>query len=212
MSHWQEMVLAFGGQVGLLALLAFLGRSLIGHWINKDIERFKHDLTSTAASAIEKTRHELRLAATEHNIHYSKLHERRAEVIATLYRKLVETYWAYYGFVSPLEVHGEPTKLEKFGEVHQAAATLFRYFEENRIFLPSEICETITNFLEGMRRSASNFGMTLLVARDDASVDAQKTMRKAWKDAWGYFDRGIVEPRTALERDFRALLEPPKHS
>ena len=70
---------------------------------------------------------------------FSKLHERRAEVIAELYGLLVETEWASKGFVSSRDAPQE----EKYVTAMNKAAEFYWYFEKNRIYLPQPLCEQL---------------------------------------------------------------------
>src|SRR4051794_2990928 len=122
MSPWESLLLALGGNVALLAVLGWLARSLLGQLVAKDLERFKSDLTVASTVATERLKHELRLVAQEHQVLVSKLHERRAQVVAEVYGLLVETHWASQDFASPMEMVGEPNKKEKFVAAMNKAA------------------------------------------------------------------------------------------
>lgn len=78
MELWQSLLVAFGGNAAVLLVLGFLGRSLMSSVLAKDIEKFKADL---------------HVAAIEHEVRFSKLHEKRAEVLAELYKLLVAATW-----------------------------------------------------------------------------------------------------------------------
>jgi hypothetical protein len=92
--------IALGGNVAFLAVVGYLGKSLISQWLEKDLQRFKDQLAAgstheiealksrlslTANSELERLKSELALAATEHSIMLSRLQERRAQVIGDLY-------------------------------------------------------------------------------------------------------------------------------
>jgi hypothetical protein len=66
MDPWQSILLAFGGNVVLLLVLAWLARSLGSQLLAKDIEKFKADLEAASIATTERLRHELQLAAVEH--------------------------------------------------------------------------------------------------------------------------------------------------
>ena len=72
------LLLAFGGNAALLAVLGWLARSLLGQVFAKDLERFKSDLAAASSAATEKLKHEFQLVAQEHQVLVSKLHERCA--------------------------------------------------------------------------------------------------------------------------------------
>jgi hypothetical protein len=124
METWQTILLAIGGNTALLAVLAWLARTLISQSFSRDLERHKAALTSQTQSATERLRHELQLIAQEHQVTFSKLQERRANVIAEAYGLLVDAYWAGSSFASPIEFGGEPNKQEKYVSAINAMSTL----------------------------------------------------------------------------------------
>jgi hypothetical protein len=63
------------------------------------------------------------------------LHERRVEVIADLYRKLVQAERAFGSWVSPLQEAGELSMQEKAGSAGDAFNVFRTFFLENRIWL-----------------------------------------------------------------------------
>ncbi len=77
MELWQSLLVALGGNATLLLVLGFLGRSVMSTVLTKDIEKFKAALHQ---------------AGIEHQVRFSKLHERRAEVLAEVYKLLAEAY------------------------------------------------------------------------------------------------------------------------
>ena len=44
MDVWMTILLAIGGNTALVAVLAFLAKSLVGGWIDKDLERHREQL------------------------------------------------------------------------------------------------------------------------------------------------------------------------
>jgi hypothetical protein len=206
MSPWETVVLTFGGNVALLAVVAWLARSLVGQLIAKDIERFKADLASASTVAAERLKHELQLAAQEHHVLISKLHERRAQVIAETYRLLVEAHWAAQDFVSPMEWAGEPDKRQKYATAMNKAAEFYRYFDKNRIYLPHELCERLEYFVRDMRKTVIGFGVH--VRLDEAAMPDHAIEKKhqAWMQASEYFDAELPKARAALEQELRAII------
>src|ERR1043166_1529586 len=79
-----------GGTTGLGFALALLVRKLISHNLDKDIELFRVQLKAGTDVEIERLRSSLEIASFEHQIRFTKLHEKQAQVIAELYAHLVE--------------------------------------------------------------------------------------------------------------------------
>lgn len=55
MEIWQSVLLAIGGNTVLLAVLAWVAKSLFGSVLSRDLEHHKSDLARDAQQAIEPT-------------------------------------------------------------------------------------------------------------------------------------------------------------
>jgi hypothetical protein len=88
--NWQEIFTTVGSTAVTVAAATFLTKSVINHLFTRDVEKFKAGLKADADIEIEKLKHSLEKIAVEHQVRFSKLHEKRAEVIADLYARLVD--------------------------------------------------------------------------------------------------------------------------
>ena len=95
---------------------------------DEKLETHKAQLKAQADIESERLRSQLSIAATEHQVKFSSLHDKRAEVIAELYGLLVQAHWDAGSFISPVEFGGEPTKKEKYVTAMNAIADFFRFF------------------------------------------------------------------------------------
>jgi len=205
MDAWQSILLAVGGNAALLVALAWIARSFGSQLLAKDLEKFKASLSTASSEASERLKHELQMVAHEHQVRFSKLHERRAEVIASLYALLVEAQWAGQSFVSVAEWAGEPPKQEKYTTAMNKFAEFFRAFDKNRIFLPEAVCQQLDEFLQGMRGRVIHFGV--YVRTDDLAPDhVIKEKYEVWSGASEYFNKELPAARKALEAELRAML------
>jgi hypothetical protein len=93
MEPWQTVATAVLGNSVSLAVLGWLGKSLLEKIIQRDSKNFEAELKAKADSAIERLRSDLQLRIIEHQITFSRLHEKRATVIAELNALLSETLW-----------------------------------------------------------------------------------------------------------------------
>lgn len=205
MNSWQSILLAFGGNATLLVVLAWLARSFGSQFLAKDLEKFKVCLVSASSEASERLRHELQIASLEHQVRFSKLHERRAEVITSIYGLLVEAQWAGQGLVAIAEFSGEPSKQEKYITAMNKFSEFFREFDKNRIFLPDAVCQQIEVFLSGMRTRVIGFGV--YSQTDDYAQDyVIKDKINNWVKSAEYFDTEVPIARRALEKELRIML------
>jgi hypothetical protein len=88
---WQQILAAIAIPSALIAALAFLARSIVLHWLGKDIELHKARLSADAQLALERLKGELSKQAFEHQVRFEALHASQVAAIEALYVKLVET-------------------------------------------------------------------------------------------------------------------------
>lgn len=206
MEAWQTIILALGGNVALLAVLGWLSKSFVSQLLAKDIEGFKQSLRSESDAALKQLSHDLEKSTIEHQVRFSKLHEKRAEVIAELYGLLVQAYWDISSFASPAEWAGEPNKQEKYVTAMNASAEFYRYFEKHKIYMPERLCSQINEFSQEMRSKAIGFGV--FVKYDDENMNERLYEQKhqKWDEAWVYFEKNAPAARAALENELRNIL------
>ena len=140
MEIWETFLFVFGGNAGLLLALGYLVKSLLDKRIVQDTKRFESELKAKSDAAIEHIRNTLQLQAIEHQVRFSRLHEKRASVIAELYGHLVEALWEAESFLSPMQWAGDPKMKEKYELAMNKFVELYRYFDKHRIYLPEEVC------------------------------------------------------------------------
>jgi hypothetical protein len=206
METWQTLLLAFGGNAALLAVLGLLGKSLLEKLITRDTKRFESDLKAKSDAAIEHLRNELQLKTMEHQVRFSRLHEKRATVIAELYSHLVETFWEAESFLSPVEWAGEPDKREKHRVVMDKLVEFFRYFDKHRIYLPEDICRSLEQIALQIREHVIKFGVYVRIHDESLTDHAREQKDKAWNEGWDAIKNQIPQARKTLEDEFRALL------
>jgi hypothetical protein len=89
--NWTTIVSVVGGSAAFFAAAAWLARSLVQHLLSKEIERFKADLQAQHQIALERAKSDFQRLLREHEIRFSHLHAKRAEIVAELYQHIVET-------------------------------------------------------------------------------------------------------------------------
>jgi len=206
METWQTILLAIGGNTALIAVLAFLGKSFVEKILARDSKRFELDLKSKADAAIEQLKSQLQLQTIEHQVRFSRLHEKRATVIAELYGRLAETLWAVEGFLSPMEFVGEPPKQEKYATAMNKIAALYQFFDKNRIYFPAPLCESLEQFIQRIRLLAIELGVYL--PHQGRGVPSEQQI-STWHKNWEAIKSEVPHARQGLEDEFRALLGEP---
>jgi hypothetical protein len=185
---WQSLLVAFGGNAALLLALGFLARSLVSSALEKDVEKFKATL---------------QLAAVEHQVRFSRLHDKRAKVLAELYRLLVAAYWSASEFTSPLQ-WADADRRAQYAAALNATAAYFRFFDQHRIWLPRELCQPLERFAKELRTPTLRLGAYLQFERLNERT-AQEQL-EAWDKCWQAVSDEIPKLREAIEDEFRNLL------
>lgn len=167
MTAWKEILIALGGNATILIVLAFLTRSLVQTWLNKDVKKFEVGLAATASSELERLKSELRAGADaslerlrmelqakslEHRVRFSKLHERRAEAIEELYSLLVDTQLAARPYIV-VTGHDDTVRNEESIKIHKKLYDLYSLVERRRIYLPPPICTSLDEFQKALHKA-----------------------------------------------------------
>lgn len=206
MEVWKTILLAIGGNAAFLAVIGWLGKSVLQSILARDISKFEAELKANAAMAIETLKSDLEIQATEHRVRFSDLHARRASVIAELYGKLVEALWAAESFLSPFEWAGETKKEEKHVAAMNALVDLYRFFDKNRIYLPAKICGSLDSLMQTVRSQVVQFGVYVERNYGSGSDEAERRKHEAWGRGWDTIKNKVPEARSSLEHELRALL------
>lgn len=190
----------------MLAVLGWLGKSLIGNFLSKDLEKYRATLSAANEIACERLRHELSLIAQERNIVFSSLHQKRAEAIAGVYERIVETLQKGESYVSPMEFKGEPTKQEKYSAFAESYNDLVRYFGKSRIYIPKTTCLKIDALIEQTKEAVIEMSVYMSLPDRHLSREDQIVELNAWSKSWKCFKDKVPVAKEALESDLRVLL------
>jgi len=169
------------------------------------LSKFKAQLKADADAKIEELKSSLQMAALEHQVRFSNLHEKRAQLIADLYERLVDVFWVGQHFVITGaftdRADGGPTQ---YNNAVQKILDFTHFFDIHRIYLPSGICTLLTEFIDKVRRQVIRVGVYGPI--DPLSDQSYKERNEAIMAAYVAFDQDIPATRIALEEEFRAIL------
>jgi hypothetical protein len=206
MEIWKTILLAVGGQAAMLAVLGYVGKSLFERLIVRDTKRFENDLKAKSDAASDRLRYEFQLQTIEHQVRFSRLHEKRASVVAELHGYLVEALLEAENFLHPIQDPVEGGKQEKYDQAMNKLVELYRYFEKHRIYLPEEICTSLQDLIQHVRLQMIKSGRWARYGDYLHSEDTRKQMMEAEDSAWEAFTNEAPVARRSLENEFRSLL------
>jgi hypothetical protein len=202
--NWQDVITTVGSGSALLAAAAWLIKTVLNNRLARDADVFKTQLKADADKEIERLKTSLQMVAVEHQVRFSKLHEKHAEVIAELYKRLVDVYWRGRTLIINSESNGTPGQREEFTNLQKEMGELFMFIERHRIYLPDSICTMLDNFagyVRGNVRAVGIFGHF-----EHPSEEILQLRHDAFLQAYDEFESDIPAARRALEIEFRKML------
>ena len=138
---WMELIKLLGGFSVIVLGVAWLIRSIVIHFLDKDIEAFKVNLQKEAL---------------EHEVRFRRVDEKVAEQIAELYRRLYRLFEVVHSYVKNME-RNEPTKAIKFEMVVKANRELNDILFLERVYFPPRIFERTRDLSRKLRDIALDF-------------------------------------------------------
>lgn len=189
----------------MLAVLGWLGKTLIEKWLELKGRQFEAGLQAKANSTIEELKDDLQRQSLEHRIKFEKLHEKRADVIANLYAQLSEALVAAESFLSPLQYGDDSHMREKFNTAIDKSNQLYLFFDKHRLYLPEEVCQMLEQLLGDVRGYVIKLGVYFRAERE-LDGQSQTNRLEAWVEGWEAIKEQVPAARRKLEEEFRALL------
>lgn len=187
MNFW-ELLQNLGIYTLMIAGLSFVARAIVLQYFSKDLEKFKSTLTMTAY---------------EHQIRFSRLHEKQAAIIEKTYANAVKLYYASSTFLRRYPAAKEEENQQNIRILWKAADRFRIYFETHRIYFNAEVSEKIMNLNENLSKAIS-----VLVSFADGQLLTTdgKIVMSEWSKAMDVMEKEIPPIKAALEDSFRKIL------
>src|SRR5690242_3820831 len=124
-----------------LAAATYLIKTALSHSLTRDAERFRVQLTAEANAQIESLKSTLEMAAVEHQVRFSSLHAKRAEVIAAIYEKAFEIELVAQNYIM-LNSFGEqsPEGVQAYNDTQFQLSNFYNFVETRKIYLSEHVC------------------------------------------------------------------------
>ncbi len=203
----KDTIITLGGSAMAIAAVAWLARTIITHFLSKDHEAFKLKLKNDSDLELEKLRSGLRQIAYEHEVRFSRLHEKRLAAIEELHTKLTECVFAVQDAVSPFEGPGfEQIKQDKVRLAEKSMAEFAGLFAIRRIFLSEALADQIEKTAREMRRLNFRFGFYMAKSEWEFPNSGAQSKTELWGKVEEQFREKILPLIRALEKEFRDVL------
>jgi hypothetical protein len=180
--------------------LATLNAQLKGQYDEK-LETHKAQLKGQADTEIEKLKSALSMAAAQHQIRFSTLHEKQAEIVAKVYAALREAIAALSGYTKAFEPVGGPPKEERRKSAAKAANEFTKLYSANQIFMPEAAAAKLDAINEELRTAFVRFAYQV-----DMMPPENFDHTKNWVEIMEKVERLSKSALRELEKDFRSLL------
>jgi hypothetical protein len=197
--NWTELLKFVGGGTALLAIAAWLIRSLMLQVFSRDIERYKSVLKKEADKEIESLKVSLNIEASEHQIRFAKLQERRASIIEETYKKIVSLENSAAYLTTEVETEDYARLKEKADEFIDEFFEFNSFFEAHAIYFPGNIAKKVKDF------NYLIFDFSINTVYHSKPEDIKKFI-KAFRGKEKSFESRNQEIKRFLESEFRKLL------
>ena len=195
---WNEVIKFVGGTVVLISAVAWLLRSLMVHFLSKDIEFFKQELRMQSEKELVSLKSKLEIENAKIHIKLSALQERRILLIEHIYGKLIALSNEAACFsVEPLFDNAEDIK-EKANKFIDIYFEFYQFFEKHEIFLSEHIEKQIKSLHK------LYFERAIAIKYKDGN-EVQKAIEEL-RSNYEEIKRSNEKIRNALSREFRSLL------
>jgi hypothetical protein len=182
---WIDLLKTVLPESVLIAAVAWLAKAITTHRLTKDVERFKSDLL---------------IEATRDNTVFSRLHERRAEVIAEVYAALVAAENGVRYYFNPLGAPSPPPTITLAGVALDAMWRLQKTADEHRVWFMPDTAAKIDGVVSALR-TAWNKG-----AIGGRYEEPNERVSAMIDESWSMISETVPELRATLESEFRDLL------
>jgi hypothetical protein len=195
--HWLGIALMSG--VVSAGLWVSFGKKMINHVLEREADQFRAKLKVEGDTQVESLKSSLQLASFEQQVRFSRLHARRASIIAELYKLLNEVprYAGTYILKDPWDLENERAAKEKVYE-------LYFFIENNRIYFPQNVCDLLDVFSNKLSHSITHFSLYWTIASPTEATRLDQ--RKVLLDAVELLETKLPAMKKEIEVEFRKLL------
>jgi hypothetical protein len=176
-----------------IAVIGYLIRRYLDLSFKTEFEKFKTRINTEAKKDLY-----------EFQTRYSALHQKRMEVIATVYSLLAKSRRLTKDLISPIQL-GVPPLSEKVSTAFTSFNELSIFFDDNRIYFSEKTCNQCEPILQTMAHSLATFQTAHVqgMGNQDKYAPDQTGL---WVKSWEEFDQHLPPLMKSLETEFRELM------
>jgi hypothetical protein len=185
---WPELLSAIGGVTALTAALVFLVRLILSHWLAKDLEYLKSELSTDMKGR---------------EIRFSALQARRADILARLYGSLSDAYVHGRALASAVQRFGLCNQEQRAEATRKASNRALRIAYRSKIWLPHHLPENVAKLASALGETALTFYFYAKSPTDELEKRVQEAAGR-WIENESEFKETLLE----IEIEFRKIVDP----
>ncbi|HBS85467.1 MAG: hypothetical protein A2W91_16805 [Bacteroidetes bacterium GWF2_38_335] len=212
----QLISITAGIPVFLIIVVGFFGKKLIEYFFHETIEIKKkqleyenNKLQLEIDKKLESYKKELDLIKMGFQIQYSKLHEKRSEVIENLYKKLVNLHNLVLEQMAPIKLvieNLEKENLERAKNLDYSYNDFFKYYQETKIYFKPETCIILDKIRLLYFNNIWDYNEYYFLKKGNTPESIIQEYREKSKKASDFVRTEVPKVIEQLEFEFRQLL------
>ncbi|MFC3674552.1 hypothetical protein [Ferrovibrio xuzhouensis] len=166
---------------------------------DQKLETYKAELRAKSEIELERLRAQLSILSTEHEVRFSRLHQKRAEVIAETYASLKDVFFRLAEYVKKIEMSGEEPRQERYRKLVESHEKFRAAYSLNLIFFPKSTADKLDHVNAEYIKAGNEFRVF---------VDSGQygSMHQKWGEIAQRVGNEIKAALADLENEFRKLL------
>jgi hypothetical protein len=193
----EEVIKFLGGSAILMIAIGWLIRSLIVHFLKKDVELHRAELNHINNLALTELKHVKQITELEHGVRFSRLYEERFKRIEEIGRHLFNFRESVFG---ALKVDSK-TKESRLENANKNIDEFSRYLKSSEIYFPEGFTNRLIEALSQARFDLMDFNFASEARTQDWNADRDQLKRsvdtiiKRVNQIW---QEGVSEARKLL--------------
>ncbi|WP_394171342.1 hypothetical protein [Saccharospirillum alexandrii] len=150
----KDLVILFGQSAIAITALAYLAKTIIKHWLDKDVEGYKASITFKSERTLEEFKSNLEKESIKLQIQYGRVFEEQAKVLIEINKKV--------NLLERLRQSATFNYEDKnsYAEFRRSYVDLIDFYQDNQLVIPQEIDTVFENFLRILFNTTSKYRST----------------------------------------------------
>jgi hypothetical protein len=188
-----ENLISTAGFSGIFGLIIYF---ILKHWF---LERLKHSIRHEYKIKLETHKVELNQLLAQNNFRYSQVFNKTENVIATVYKMLLELKDASEGVTGANMVINE----DRFKVFLEKAQEFLKFYEPNKIYIPKKTAKKTKSLFHTLQDAVVKWHVAIQMSQSPAADIAQ---RKGYFEKYFATTKEIPDLLSQIEVDFQTIL------